>query len=75
MSHEPCRSVNLAANGAARVDRCSCGCVHLHVGPVMLRLAPEMLPKVAEVLGVAVERLGRGIGGDGMGNRFRGLDG
>lgn len=75
MNREPCRSVNLAANPAARVDLCSCGCVHLDIGPVRLRLAPEVLPKVAEVLGVAIERLGRGVGGEGPRERFRGRDG
>lgn len=52
-----CQPVNLAANGAARLDRCSCGCLHLHLGPVMLRLTPEVLPGLAEVLDLALVRL------------------
>lgn len=72
MNREPCRSVNLAANPAARVDLCSCGCVHLDIGPVRLRLAPDVLPKVAEVLGVAIERLGRGVAEKGRGSASAG---
>ncbi len=52
-----CQPVNLAANGAARLDRCSCGCLHLHLGPVMLRLTPEVLPSLVEVLDLALLRL------------------
>lgn len=52
-----CQPVNLAANAAARIDLCSCGNLHLHLGPVMLRLSPQMLPKVAEVLDLALLRL------------------
>jgi len=53
-----CQPENLAANSDGRVDLCSCGNVHLHVGPVMLKLAPDVLPCVLEVLKVAVDRLG-----------------
>ena len=53
-----CEPENLAANGVARVDLCSCGNVHLHVGPVMLKLAPDVLPRVLEVVRAGAERLG-----------------
>ena len=62
-----CQPVNVAANGAARLDRCSCGCLHLHLGPVMLRLTPEVLPGLVEVLDLALVRL---LPGDAGGNRL-----
>jgi hypothetical protein len=45
-----CRPTNLAANHAGRLDLCSCGCLHLSLGPVMLRLSPEVLGPLVDLL-------------------------
>lgn len=52
-----CQPRNIAANQLARIDLCTCGCLHVHIGPVMLRLAPEILAPVVEVFDLAVVRL------------------
>lgn len=52
-----CQPRNIAANPLARVDLCFCGCLHVHIGPVMIRLAPEMLAPVVEVFDLAIVRL------------------
>lgn len=45
-----CHPTNLAASQLGRLDLCSCGCLHLNIGPVMLRLSPEVLGPLVEML-------------------------
>jgi hypothetical protein len=52
-----CQATNLAARGPVRIDRCTCGCLHLHLGPVMMRIEPLLLPVLLEVAQVANLRL------------------
>ncbi|MBL8724113.1 MAG: hypothetical protein JNK49_08700 [Planctomycetes bacterium] len=52
-----CRPTNLAARGPFRIDHCSCGCLHLHLGPVMVRLDLAAAPALLALLEQAQERL------------------
>lgn len=52
-----CQTTNISALGPFRVDLCSCGAVHVHLGPAMVRLTPDSLPHLAETLRLAEERL------------------
>ena len=52
-----CNKTNLSAAGPFRVDLCSCGSVHVHLGPAMVRVTPASLPKLAAVLELASDRL------------------
>lgn len=47
----------LAATDFAVVEECSCGSIHLTVGPVTLRLTTEALPMLASVVGDAARTL------------------
>jgi hypothetical protein len=51
--------VELVANDAARVTRCTCGTLHVHVhaNGVTLRLSPDSFRHVANALGAAANLL------------------
>lgn len=53
----PCCRRTLAQSQSSRVDLCSCGHVHLSIGPVTLRLEPVVLQSISTVLDQAVEQL------------------
>lgn len=53
----PCCRRTLAQSQSSRVDLCSCGHVHLSIGPVTLRLEPMVLQNIHMVLDQAVEQL------------------
>jgi hypothetical protein len=53
----PCQSRRLAARGPIRIDLCSCGQVHVSIGPTTMRLAPPVLRALSEALHTAVARL------------------
>lgn len=53
----PCCRRILAQSQSSRVDLCSCGHVHLSIGPVTLRLEPMVLQSISTVLDQAVEQL------------------
>ena len=50
-----CTHSILAQSGSFRVDRCACGTINLHIGPVSLRVSPQALMQLSEVLKVASE--------------------
>jgi hypothetical protein len=52
-----CTPVNIVALGPFRVDSCSCGCLHLHFGPVTIRVDRSSLPILAELFQMGAERL------------------
>tara|TARA_B100000700_G_C14409009_1_gene562756 strand:- start:58 stop:360 length:303 start_codon:yes stop_codon:yes gene_type:complete len=48
-----CYRTLLAARGNFRVERCSCGAISLHAGPLTLRLESDALEQLAMTLGEA----------------------
>ncbi len=48
-----CYRTLLAARGNFRVERCSCGSISLHAGPLTLRLETDALEQLAMALGEA----------------------
>ena len=52
-----CRSTVLASGPCAEVARCSCGHVHLNLGPLTIRLEDSVLRAVTITLGEAVARI------------------
>lgn len=53
----PCRSRRLAARGPIRIDLCTCGQVHVSIGPTTMRLAPSVLRALGDALRTAIARL------------------
>ena len=53
-----CESNVILANtaGLGQVRLCSCGCVHLNLGPVTIRLEPAALAQAAAMLQTAAEK-------------------
>jgi len=49
-----CHTVRLAQSELVTVDRCSCGTLSLHLGPMTLRVRPEGLRSIMETLGAAL---------------------
>jgi hypothetical protein len=47
----------LAAQGAIRIDLCSCGQVHVSIGPTTVRLAPPVARALGDALRTAMARL------------------
>jgi hypothetical protein len=45
-----CSQTRLAESPVAAVDRCSCGTLQLHIGPLTLRLAPCALGELRTTL-------------------------
>lgn len=52
-----CSRQTLASAGPCRVDACSCGRIHLHLGPVSMCLDPGVLQHVARAASEADKRL------------------
>ena len=52
-----CTRRTLAASDFTRVERCSCGSVHVTIGAVTLRLASSAIPALAATLGDAARAL------------------
>jgi hypothetical protein len=52
-----CQPTNLSSHGPFKVDLCTCGSLHVHMGPAMLRLTPDSLPHLVSVLKLAEARL------------------
>lgn len=53
----PCQPRRLAARGPIRIDLCSCGQVHLSIGPTTVRLAQPVVRALGEALRAAIARL------------------
>lgn len=49
-----CQSVRVAQSELVAVDRCSCGTLSVHLGPMTLRVRPEGLGAIVETLGAAL---------------------
>lgn len=58
----PCQRIRLATRGAATIDTCSCGAVHVTLGPATLRLTAEGFDDLVELVGEASEQLTRRAG-------------
>ena len=57
MSPPPCCRTLLARGPSAEVARCSCGHIHLSLGPVTIRLDAETLHAAWHTLGDALRAL------------------
>jgi hypothetical protein len=53
----PCQPRRLAAQGPIRIDLCSCGQVHVSIGPTTVRLAQPVVRALGEALRTALARL------------------
>ena len=51
---ESCHTVRVAQSELVAVDRCSCGTLSIHLGPMTLRVRPEGLGSIVETLGAAL---------------------
>lgn len=60
MGTRDCRRDTLAESPVGSVELCSCGSVHLCVGPVSLRIDPVAFLELGKMMDVARERLLRG---------------
>jgi hypothetical protein len=52
MNHDSA-SEKLAGDGACSVYRCTCGCLHIHIGSTTVRMTAAMLDELAIVLSEA----------------------
>lgn len=52
-----CARTNLAVTESCLVQRCSCGHIHLSIGPITLRLPPEAIAGLARGLQIATQTL------------------
>ena len=53
-SQDDCRTVRVAQSELVAVDRCSCGTLSVHLGPMTLRVRPEGLSAIVQTLGAAL---------------------
>ena len=53
-AQDNCRTVRIAHSELVAVDRCSCGTLSVHLGPMTLRVRPEGLGSIIETLGAAL---------------------
>jgi hypothetical protein len=49
-----CHTLRVAQSELVAVDRCSCGSLSVHLGPLTLRVRPEGLASMVETLGAAM---------------------
>lgn len=52
-----CQPRRLAAQGPVRVDLCSCGQVHVSIGPTTVRLAQPVARALGDAMRTAIARL------------------
>ena len=50
MMKSPCQLTSLASRGSFKVERCSCGSIHLHVGTQKLPLEASSIEQLATTL-------------------------
>jgi len=67
VSHAACRHQVLSEKGALRVTRCSCGHVHVSIGPVSIRVEDETVPALSDLFDEAAEKLETITGAVGTG--------
>jgi hypothetical protein len=53
----PCQPQRLAAHGPIRIDLCSCGQIHVSIGPTTVRLAQSVARALGDALRTAMARL------------------
>jgi len=51
---DSCHTVRVAQSELVAVDRCSCGTLSIHLGPMTLRVRPEGLGSIVETLHAAL---------------------
>jgi hypothetical protein len=51
---DSCQTVRIAQSELVAVDRCSCGTLSVHLGPMTLRVRAEGLGSIVETLGAAL---------------------
>lgn len=51
--HASCERIRLVQSELAAVDRCECGTMTLHLGPMSLRLTPDAIHELGRLLQVA----------------------
>ncbi len=56
-SHNKCSAVQLVRFGHYKVERCSCGAVHVAAGPVTLHLDEGAFRQFVQTLTVGIEQL------------------
>jgi len=54
---DECRTTKLVRFGSYRVDRCSCGAIHVAAGPVTLHMDEGAFRQFAETLAAGSEQL------------------
>ena len=57
---QECRRATLARNAAGSVQRCTCGTLHLSIGPATLRLPSNALGALRDLLRNAAEAASSG---------------
>ena len=57
MTTKPCVRRTLAVGDFAMVEQCTCGAVHVTIGPVTLRLAASAIAQIATTLNEAARGL------------------
>ncbi len=57
MSPSPCQRMLLAQTPGAEVTRCSCGHIHVSLGPVTIRMDAETLHAAWHTMGEALRSL------------------
>lgn len=48
-----CRIQPLAENEMVKIERCSCGQIHVHIGSISLRVNPRVLDQIASATATA----------------------
>ena len=61
MPPSPCRRTVLARGPSAEVARCTCGHIHLSLGPVTIRLDEDTLHATWHTVGDALRTLSGGV--------------
>jgi hypothetical protein len=51
---DSCHTVRVAQSELVAVDRCSCGTLSIHLGPMTLRVRPEGLGSIVDTLSAAL---------------------
>jgi hypothetical protein len=54
---------HLAGNGACHVGQCSCGMLHVTIGPITMRLEPDAARTLRDVLAVGLAAISEPRGG------------
>ena len=54
---QSCKQETLSQHNCFQISRCSCGALHLSIGPMTIRLAPESMRDLSAVVLAARARL------------------